>query len=104
MAVNILLALFQVLEWIPIEVKGKEIAVRNGNGWHQVCAAIGYLDVGIVWIYNLFIIWTMLYMLSLSWHFYRIRLNQQVATPRDLSKFYEIVAIIFVILSPFLLN
>lgn len=43
-------------------------------------------------------------MLSLSWQLYRIRLNRQEAMPRDRSKFYEVIAILLVILSPFLVN
>ena len=62
MAINTLLALFQVLELIPIVVNDENlIVVRNGEGWQEACVIIGYMDTAIVWMSNLLIIWTMLY-------------------------------------------
>ena len=102
MAVNTLLALFQILELIPLEVTDEDnITIRNGSGWQEACSIIGYLDIGIVWIGNLFIVWTMLYMLSLSWQLHRLKTSQH-SEPQGHVKVREITGVLLVIFTPFL--
>ena len=75
MAINALQALFQILELIPIEVTEDNniVLLRNGTGWEEACSVISCLDIGVVWMGNLVIVWTMLYMLSLSWQLHRLQ-------------------------------
>ena len=109
MAVNTLQALFQILELIPIEVtENNNVLVRNGTGWQEVCLVVGYLDIGVVWMGNLVIVWTMLYMLSLSWQLNRLqqaghRIDREVQ-PDWTARVGEIVGLLFVICGPFLFN
>ena len=108
MAINTLLALFQVLELIPIVVNDENlIVVRNGEGWQEACVIIGYMDTAIVWMSNLLIIWTMLYMLSQSWQLYRFSLMQ--SSPQGLitgsrAKICEIGGVLFIIVASFLVT
>ena len=46
MIVNITQALCQIIELIPVEVtEDDRITMRNGTGWEEGCAVLGYLDV-----------------------------------------------------------
>ena len=109
MTVNILLALFQVLELIPIEVTDEDlIAVRNTTGWQKACPIIGYLDMGVSWMGNLVIVWTMLYMLSQSWQLHRITITQSsqhsVTAAGSRVKICEIGGVLFIIIVSFLVT
>ena len=108
MAINALQALFQILELVPIEVTDNNIVLlRNGTGWEDACSVIGYLDIGVVWMGNLVIVWTMLYMLSLSWQLHRLQQasHRVEAQPADRTvRVGEIVGVLFVIFAPFLFN
>ena len=78
MAVNIIQALCQVIVLIPVEVNENDrITIRNGTGWTEVCAILGYLYVVTAWIDNFVIIWIMLYMLMLGWQLHRLRSGEQ---------------------------
>ena len=104
MVVNTLLALFQILELIPIEVTEQDyIAVRNGSGWQKACSVIAFLDVGTSWMGNLVIIWTMLYMLSLSWQLHRLKTSRR-SEPQGRVKVGEIVGVVLMVFSPFLIS
>ena len=105
MAVNALQALFQILELIPIQVTENDyVLVRNSTGWQEVCSVVGYLDIGVVWMGNLVIIWTMLYMLSLSWQLHRLQASNHNETQQGRTRVCEIIGVLFVILSPFSFN
>ena len=65
MTVNVLQALCQVLELIPIEVTEDEhITIRNGTAWTDLCRVLGYFDIVTSWNGNFVIIWTMLYIFA----------------------------------------
>ena len=109
MAVSILQALCQVVELIPIEVTTEEyITIRNGTGWKEVCAILGYLDIVTSWMGNLVIIWTMLYMLSLSWQLHRLQTSQHSEPPdpkiQSTSHVREIVGVLMLLFCPFLFS
>lgn len=108
MAINTLLSLFQVLELIPIQVNDEDlIVVRNGEGWQKACVIIGYVDTAIVWMGNLLIVWTMLYMLSQSWQLHRFSLVQSSSRgpiAHSRAKIYEIGGILFIIVGSFLVT
>ena len=106
MIVNVLQALCQVLELIPIEVTEEEhITIRNGTAWVDVCGVLGYLDIVTSWSGNFVIIWTMLFMLKLSWkihsHQETTAQNQTFRRQRKY-KVHEILGVIFVLACPFL--
>ena len=104
---NILLALCQMLELIPIKVTKEHISIRNGTGWPEVCAVLGYLDVVICWMGNFVIIWTMLYMLSLSWKLHCLQTSDHSKPQGQLhrtSHVREIVGVLLLTLSPFLFS
>jgi hypothetical protein len=111
MAVNALQSLYEILELLPIEVtENNDVLVRNNTGWKEVCSAVGYLDIGVVWTGNLVIVWTMLYMLSLSWQMHRLpQASHHIESRTDgtvyvRSRVREIAGVLFVILAPFLFN
>ena len=113
MAVNSLQALCQVLELIPIEVTNdNHITLRNGTAWSDVCSVLGYLDIVTCWNGNLVIIWTMLYMLVLSWRIHRVLVDHTVTSPtvtdqasQSASKIYqEILCVILLLVAPFLFS
>ena len=82
MIVNITQALCQIIELIPVEVtEDDRITMKNGTGWEEGCAVLGYLDVVTAWMGNFVIIWIMLYMLKLSWQIHRLPSNQYQAIP-----------------------
>ena len=109
MAVNITQALCQIVELIPVEVtEANRITMRNGTGWKELCAVLGYLDVVTAWMGNFVIIWIMLYMLTLSWQLHRLQLRQHTATPppnaNKNSHTREILGVLLLIFSPFLFS
>ena len=54
MAVNITRALCILMELIPLEVTNKDcVKIRNGTGWTEVCAVLGYLDIVTAWMGNI---------------------------------------------------
>ena len=83
MAINIAQALYQVIEMIPVEVTQDEerMTIRNGMGWTELCAFIGYLDIVTAWMGNFIIIWIMLYMLTLSWQLHHLQSKEQATPP-----------------------
>ena len=111
MAVNITQALCQVIELIPVEVTEDErITMRNGTGWPEVCAALGYLDIVTAWMGNFVIIWIMLYMLTLSWQLHHLQ-SRQHTTPltsqnntTNNSHTHEIIGVLLLVFSPFLFS
>ena len=106
MAVNIAQALCQVIELVPVEVTYEDrMIVRNGTGWIEVCALLGYLDIVTSWMGNFVIIWIMLYMLALSWQLHRLQSNQQATSPSsNRSHTREIVGVLLLVFSPFLFS
>lgn len=110
MAVNITQALCQVIELIPVEVTENErITMRNGTGWPEVCAALGYLDIVTAWMGNFVIIWIMFYMLKLSWQLHRLQSKQGTNPPPNQntsnnSRTREIIGVLLLIFSPFLFS
>ena len=107
MAVNIMQALCMIMQLIPVKVTYTDcITIRNGRGWTEVCAALGYLAVVMNWMNNLVIIWIMLYMLKLSWQLHRLQSSKQTNLPNPrqhkLSHVHEIIGVIFLVSSPFL--
>ena len=103
MAVNIAQALCQVIELIPVEVAQEErMTIRNGTGWKEVCALLGYLDIVTAWMRNLVIIWIMLYMLTLSWRLHRLQSSQQATPPsNNNSHTCEIIGVLLLVFSLF---
>ena len=74
MIVNTLQAVCIVLEILPIEVTGSpsgRIEIKNGTGWPEACSFLGYFDIVTSWYGNFVVIWTMLYMLTISWKIYK---------------------------------
>ena len=110
MIVNITQALCQIIELIPVEVtEDDRITMRNGTGWEEGCAVLGYLDVVTAWMGNFVIIWIMLYMLKLSWQLHRLPSNQyQAIPPSNVNKkkphTREITGVLLLVFSPFLFS
>ena len=82
MVVNIVQAVCIIAQMIPVEVTESDncMKVKNGSGWAEACAALGYLHIVVDWVHHLVIIWIMLYMLKLSWQLHRLQSSQQVTT------------------------
>ena len=107
MAVNIAQALCQVIELIPVEVIQDEerMTIRNGTGWKEVCAVLGYLDIVTAWMGNFIIIWIMLYMLTLSWQLHRLQSKRQATPPpNNNSHAREKIGVLLLVFSPFLFS
>ena len=112
MAVNVTQALCQIVELIPVEVTEEEhITLRNGTGWEEACAVLGYLDIVTAWMGNFVIIWIMLYMLRLSWQLHRLQSSQHHTIPpprapnaNKTSHTREISSVLFLVFSPFLFS
>ena len=110
MAVNVTQALCQIIELIPVKVTDDErIIMRNGTGWEEVCAVLGYLDIVTAWMGNLVIIWIMLYMLTLSWQLHRLQSRQHTTRPptsnmNKNSHTREIIGVLLLVFSPFLFS
>ena len=106
MIVNVLQALCQVLEVIPIEVTDDEhITIRNGTAWTDVCGVLGYLDIVTFWSGNFVIIWTMLFMLKLSWKIHshqETTAQSQTFSQQRKYKAHEVLGVIFILVCPFL--
>ena len=98
-----------MIELIPVEVTESErITIRNGTGWPEVCAVLGYLDIVTAWSGNFVIIWIMLYMLNLSWQLHRLQSSKQSTSSspniQTNSHTREIIGVILLVLSPFLFS
>ena len=105
MAVNIMRALCILMELIPLEVTKDCVKIRNGTGWTEVCAVLGYLDIVTVWMGNIAIIWIMVYMLKLSWQLHRLQSSRYQGTPSSKkSHTREIIGVVFLVVSPFLFS
>ena len=102
MAVNIMKALCMIINIIPVEVTDDCAIIKNGTGWTELCAAIGYLDIVAAWMNHFVIIWIMLYMLKLSWQLQCLPSNQQATPPSKKSHTREIIGVVFLVVSPFL--
>ena len=106
MAANIMHALCMIIQHIPVEVADNNcIKIKSGEGWTEVCTAVGYLVIVVNWMENFVIIWIMLYLLKLSWQLYHLQSSQQAnPNPRlhKSSNIHEIVGVIFLVFSPFL--
>ena len=110
MVVNILQGLCLLFEQLPIQVTADDrISLKNGTGWEEACKLLGFLDIVSSWNGNLVIIWTMLYMLVLSWNIYKssninaMNLSEERNPPKILSmKVREILGVVIVLVSPFL--
>ena len=112
MVVNALQALSQVLELIPIVVTDdNQITLRNGTIWTDFCSTFGFLEIVASWNGNLVIIWTMLYVLVLSWRIRSLLVSHDrtVAPPSDKSqrdiiksKYREMLCVILLLISPLL--
>ena len=107
--VNTVNAVCVILWLIPVEATNDNcIKVRNGRGWAETCAALGYLDMVMTWIRNFVIIWTMVYMLKLSWQLRRLHSNQQANSINPIQQLHkhpiarEIAVLIVLVFSPFL--
>lgn len=108
MVVNITQALCQIIELIPVEVTEDEyVTLRNGTGWEEVCAVLGYLDIVTAWMGNFVIIWIMLYMLTLSWQLYRLQSSHHTTPPQNAninSHAREVIGVLLLVFSPFLFS
>ena len=108
MVVNILQALCQVFELLPIQVTSDQrISLKNGTGWEEACKLLGFFDIVSSWNGNLVVIWTMLYMLILSWKIHKssnaLNQSEERNPPKLLSmKVREILGVVIVLVSPFL--
>lgn len=53
MIVNSLQAICQILELTPVQVTEDEsVSIKNGTGWSDMCAALGFLDMVTSWMGN----------------------------------------------------
>ena len=108
MIVNVLQALCQVLELFPVEVtEDQHITIRNGTAWKDICEVLGYLDIVTSWSGNFVIIWTMLFMLNLSWKIHRhqeTNAQNQKFSRQPKYKLYEVLGVTFVLVCPFLFS
>ena len=114
MIVDSLQALCQILELTPVQVsEDKTVSIKNGTGWSQMCAALGFLDMVTSWMGNFIIVWIMLYMLTLSWKLHQMAVSdgselnvvQQPNFGQKPSRRYrETIGVLFLIFSPFLFS
>ena len=107
MIVNSLQALCQILELTPVQVtEDEQVSIRNGTGWSDMCAALGFLDMVTSWMGNLIIVWIMLYMLVLSWQLHQvaISISGEVRQQKSSSWNKETVGVLFLLFSPFLFS
>ena len=112
MVVTIVHAVIHIIQFVPIKVEDdKHIALRKGGGWKVVCEALGYLDVVVSWMGNLIIVWTILYMLALSWQVYRLQTGHTIQPQSKrvytshcqcTSQTREAMSVFLVLFSPFL--
>lgn len=108
MIVNSLQALCQILELTPVQVTEDEtVSIKNGTGWSDMCAALGFLDMVTSWMGNFIIVWIMLYMLVLSWRLHRLAISDssEVIIRQTASRRYkEMIGVLFLLFSPFLFS
>ena len=108
MAINIMKALCIITTLIPVKVTDDCVTIKNGTGWTEVCAVLGYLDIVTAWMGNFIIVWIMVYMLTVSWQLHRLQRSQYQATPEwpgppsTKSHTREIIGVVFLVVSPFL--
>ena len=106
MIVNSLQALCQVLELTPVQVtEDEQVLIRNGTGWSDMCAALGFLDMVTSWMGNLIIVWIMLYMLVLSWQLHQVAvsISGEVRQQKSSSRYKETLGVLL-LFSPFLFS
>ena len=106
MVVNVLQAVCQIFEQIPVEVaKDERVSVRNGSGWLEMCKVLGYLDIVTSWMGNLVIIWIIL---ALGWRIHHLQRDQhdrvQTWQTQNHIKSYkwEIFGVLLLFIGPFL--
>ena len=113
MIVNSLQALCQILELTPVQVSmNEQVSVRNGTGWSQMCAALGFFDMVTSWMGNFVIVWIMFYMLVLSWRLHRLALRGSNDTRHSSTTFrqnpsgkcMEAIGVLLLLFSPFLFS
>ena len=107
MIVNSLQALCQILELTPVQVtEDEQVSIKNGTGWSDMCAALGFLDMVTSWMGNFIIMWIMLYMLVLSWRLHQVAVSvsSEVRQQKSSSRYKEIVGVLLLLFSPFLFS
>ena len=109
MIVNSLQALCQILELTPVQVTEDEnVSIKNGTGWSDMCAALGFLDMVTSWMGNFIIVWIMLYMLVLSWQLHRMAVSDRNEIQwRNIDpsrRYMESIGVLLLLFSPFLFS
>lgn len=98
-------ALCQVLGVVPVEVTdGGILSIRNGSGWSDMCAIVGYLDTVSSSVANLVIIWFMLYMLQQRYRQIQRKSKGHIFSTNKSRYVYEIVGVLLVIAIPILIG
>ena len=101
MLLNLAEATILLLEVIPANLQGGTVFIRSA-----VCSFFGFVDQIIYWMGFIAIFWFIIYMLWLTYHLYKIQdglQNESVPIPR-VSKKVEIVGILTLLITPFVLN
>lgn len=107
MIVNSLQALCQILELTPAQVTEDEtVSIKNGTGWSDMCAALGFLDMVTSWMGNFIIVWIMLYMLALSWRLHQMAVSDsnEIRWQNPSKKYMESIGVLLLLFSPFLFS
>lgn len=105
MIASIVQAFCQVLGVVPVEATdGGVLSIRNGSGWSDMCAVVGYLDTVSSSVTNLVIIWFMLYMLQQRYRQIQRKSKGPIFSTNNSSYVYEIVGVLLVISIPILIG
>ena len=103
---NLAEAAILLMEVLPADMQDGEVFIRPN--WGGVCFLFGFLDQVISWMGFTAIVWIMIYMLWLTYHLHKIKLQDGMQSEsiniRKVSKKIEIVAISSLFITPIVLN
>ena len=106
MLVNLVEAVFLLLEVIPIELQEGKVLIKPGPHWSRACIAFGFFDQILSWMGFTAIVWIIIYMLWRTCHLSKIKdgeKEENVHMPKVPCKF-ELIGISTLFIAPLVLN
>ena len=106
MLVNLVEAVFLLLEVIPVELEDGRVFIKPGPHWSRACIAFGFFDQVLSWMGFTAIVWIIIYMLWRTFHLSKIKAGEQeenVHMPKVPRKF-ELIGISTLFIAPLVLN